>query len=143
MLARRLRDLFLQDCSPIQHHRKGYGSTLRHRHTDEKTPAVCCDIAADKARRQLEKRPGRPCLKCRLCADVDRHKLLVGSYIEQLFAIPTPSGVGSTSLGNQPLPRGISRSLSRAEGELPYINFVAAGLVRCVRDPMAIGRKLT
>ena len=51
MLAFRLRDLFLQGRPPIQHHRKGYGSALRHRHADEKTSAVCCDIAANKTRR--------------------------------------------------------------------------------------------
>jgi hypothetical protein len=51
MLARRLRDLFLQGRLPIQHHSKGYGSALRHRHTDEKASAVWCDIAANKTRR--------------------------------------------------------------------------------------------
>jgi hypothetical protein len=47
----RLRCLFLQDRLPIQHYRKGHGGVLRHRHTDEKTSAVSCDIAADRTRR--------------------------------------------------------------------------------------------
>jgi len=51
ILAYRRRDSFLQGCLPIQHHGKGYGSALRQRHADEKTSAIRCDLAANKARR--------------------------------------------------------------------------------------------
>ena len=50
MLARKLRDLFLQGRLPIQHYSKGYGSASCHRHTDEKTSTVGCDLAANKTR---------------------------------------------------------------------------------------------
>ena len=50
-LPTKLRDLFFQRCLPIRHHRKGHGSVLRHRHTDEKTCAICSNTAADKTRR--------------------------------------------------------------------------------------------
>ena len=127
---------------PIQHHRKVYGSALRYRHSDEKASAICCDIAANKTKRQLEQRLRRSRLKCWLGADLDRHEVPVGSFIEQLFAIPAPSGIGSTPLGDEPLAPGIPRSLSRAGGEFPDVNFIAAGLVRCVCDPTPIARKL-
>jgi hypothetical protein len=70
----------------------------------------------------------------------------VGSYIEQLFAIPEPSGVVSSTLRNQPLACGIPRSLSGArERELPFaIGFdphvVSQDRTQTIEVPCFMGR---